>query len=83
MVGGVRPYSLEISAKGDVAVFTNQGGRPGDIDVINVVDLKAKPAHCRHYQCRADAGRRRDVERWRLRRRHGDERFEPCESGLQ
>ena len=26
MVGGVRPYSLEISSKGDVAVFTNQGG---------------------------------------------------------
>jgi DNA-binding beta-propeller fold protein YncE len=43
MVGGVRPYSLEISAKGDVAVFTNQGGGQGDIDVINVVDLKAKP----------------------------------------
>ena len=43
MVGGVRPYSLEISAKGDVAVSTNQGGGQGDIDVINVVDLKAKP----------------------------------------
>jgi len=42
MVGGVRPYSLEISAKGDVAVFTNQGGGQGDIDV-HVVDLKAKP----------------------------------------
>ena len=43
MVGGVRPYSLEISAKGDVAVFTNQGGGQGDIDVISVVDLKTKP----------------------------------------
>jgi DNA-binding beta-propeller fold protein YncE len=43
MVGGVRPYSLEISSKGDVAVFTNQGGGQGDIDVINVIDLKAKP----------------------------------------
>jgi len=45
MVGGVRPYSLEISAKGDVAVFTNQGGGQGDIDVISVVDLKTKPPH--------------------------------------
>src|SRR5215831_18193049 len=43
MVGGVRPYSLEIGPKGDVAVFSNQGGGQGDIDVINVIDLKAKP----------------------------------------
>lgn len=43
MVGGYRPYSLEISAKGDVAVFGNQGGGQGDADVINVVDLKANP----------------------------------------
>ena len=43
MVGGVRPYSLEISSSGDVAVFSNQGGGQGDIDVINVIDLKAKP----------------------------------------
>jgi hypothetical protein len=43
MVGGIRPYSIEISAKGDVAVFTDQGGGQGDIDVINVIDLKAKP----------------------------------------
>ena len=43
MVGGVRPYSLDISSKGDVAVFSDQGGGQGDIDVINVIDLKAKP----------------------------------------
>lgn len=43
MVGGIRPYSLEISPKGDVAVFGNQGGGQGDIDVINVVDLKMNP----------------------------------------
>src|SRR5262249_15881246 len=43
MVGGVRPYRLEIGPKGDVAVFRNQGGGQGDIDVINVIDLKAKP----------------------------------------
>ena len=43
IVEGVRQYSLEISPKGDVAVFSNQGGGQGDIDVINVIDLKAKP----------------------------------------
>ena len=43
MVGGFRPYSLEISPKGDVAVFGNQGGGQGDADVINVVDLKQTP----------------------------------------
>jgi len=43
MVGGVRPYSLEISSKGDVAVVSNQGGGQGDTDTITVIDLKAKP----------------------------------------
>ena len=43
MVGGIRPYSLEISARGDIAVFSDQGGGQGDIDVINVIDLKSKP----------------------------------------
>jgi DNA-binding beta-propeller fold protein YncE len=43
MVGGIRPYSLSISSKGDVAVFGNQGGGQGDADVINVVDLKQNP----------------------------------------
>lgn len=43
MVGGFRPYSMEISTKGDVAVFGNQGGGQGDLDVINVVDLKQNP----------------------------------------
>lgn len=43
MVGGIRPYSIDISSKGDVAVFVNQGGGQGDIDVINVIDLKMNP----------------------------------------
>jgi len=43
MVGGIRPYSLAISPKGDVAVLTNQGGGQGDIDVITVIDLKQNP----------------------------------------
>jgi DNA-binding beta-propeller fold protein YncE len=43
MVGGYRPYSIEISAKGDVAVVGNQGGGQGDADVLNVIDLRANP----------------------------------------
>jgi DNA-binding beta-propeller fold protein YncE len=43
MMGGIRPYSLEISPKGDVAVVSNQGGGQGDNDVITVIDLKAQP----------------------------------------
>jgi DNA-binding beta-propeller fold protein YncE len=43
MVGGIRPYSLAISSKGDVAVFGNQGGGQGDTDIINVIDLKQNP----------------------------------------
>jgi len=43
MVGGYRPYSIEVSPRGDIAVFGNQGGGQGDADVINVVDLQAKP----------------------------------------
>lgn len=45
MTGAFRPYSLEISPKGDMAVFGNQGGGTGDDDVINVVDLKSNPPH--------------------------------------
>jgi DNA-binding beta-propeller fold protein YncE len=43
MVGGYRPYSMDISAKGDVAVIANEGGGTGDADAINIVDLKSKP----------------------------------------
>ncbi len=43
MTGGFRPYSIEVSPKGDIAVFGNQGGGTGDNDVINVVDLKSNP----------------------------------------
>jgi DNA-binding beta-propeller fold protein YncE len=43
MSGGIRPYSLSISPKGDVAVFGNQGGGQGDTDIINVIDLKQNP----------------------------------------
>jgi DNA-binding beta-propeller fold protein YncE len=43
MVAGIRPYSIAISPKGDVAVLTNQGGGQGDTDIISVIDLKRSP----------------------------------------
>src|SRR5262245_20548980 len=43
MVGGYRPYGIEISPKGDVAVTGNQGGSQGDADTITVIDMKANP----------------------------------------
>jgi DNA-binding beta-propeller fold protein YncE len=43
MVAGIRPYSISISSKGDVAVLTNQGGGQGDTDIVSLIDLKQKP----------------------------------------
>jgi DNA-binding beta-propeller fold protein YncE len=43
MVGGYRPYGIEISAKGDIAVVGNQGGGQGDADTVTIIDLKASP----------------------------------------
>jgi YVTN family beta-propeller protein len=43
MVAGIRPYSISISSKGDLAVLTNQGGGQGDTDIISVIDLKKNP----------------------------------------
>jgi DNA-binding beta-propeller fold protein YncE len=42
MTGGFRPYPIEISPKGDVAVVGNQGGGAGDVDTINVIDMRGK-----------------------------------------
>ena len=43
LVAGIRPYSISISSRGDVAVLTNQGGGQGDTDIISVIDLKKNP----------------------------------------
>ena len=43
MVGGYRPYGIEISARGDIAVVGNQGGGQGDADTVSLIDLKANP----------------------------------------
>ena len=43
MNAGLRPYSLEVSRKGDVAVVGNIGIGQGDADTISLIDLKANP----------------------------------------
>jgi DNA-binding beta-propeller fold protein YncE len=48
MTGGIGPYALQISPKGDVAVVGNTGGNTGDIDTINVIDLKGKAPRIVH-----------------------------------
>ena len=42
MTGGYRPYAVQVSPKGDIAVIGNQGANAGDIMPVNVVDLKGK-----------------------------------------
>jgi DNA-binding beta-propeller fold protein YncE len=45
MRAGIRPYGLDISSRGDIAVVANIGvSGSGDADTISVIDLKAKPA---------------------------------------
>jgi len=48
MVGGYEPYAIQVSPKGDIAVVGNQGGNTGDIDTINVIDLKGKAPRIVH-----------------------------------
>ena len=42
LTGGHRPYAVQVSPKGDIAVIGNQGANAGDIMPVNVVDLKGK-----------------------------------------
>jgi DNA-binding beta-propeller fold protein YncE len=42
---GLRPYGIDITAKGDAAVVANIGLGAGDLDTISVIDLKAKVPH--------------------------------------
>jgi DNA-binding beta-propeller fold protein YncE len=43
MNAGLRPYGLDISSAGDVAVVANIGRGQGDADTISVIDMKASP----------------------------------------
>ena len=40
---GLRPYSMEISSKGDYAIVGNIGIGQGDADTISLIDLRANP----------------------------------------
>ena len=42
MTGGFRPYAIEVSPKGDIAVVGNQGANAGDIMPVHVIDLTGK-----------------------------------------
>jgi len=48
MTGGYQPYAIQVSPRGDVAVVGNSGGNTGDIDTINVIDLKGKAPRIVH-----------------------------------
>ena len=43
IAAGLRPYGLDIGAKGEVAVVANVGVGMGDADTISVIDLKLDP----------------------------------------
>jgi DNA-binding beta-propeller fold protein YncE len=40
---GIRPYSIEMSPSGDIAVVGNVGTGSGDADTVSVIDMKASP----------------------------------------
>ncbi|MFL5006409.1 MAG: YncE family protein [Microvirga sp.] len=41
---GLRPYQIDTTGNGDVAIVANIGIGGGDADTISVIDLKAKPS---------------------------------------
>ena len=43
MNAGLRPYGMDISKGGEVAVVANIGRSGGDADTVSVIDLKATP----------------------------------------
>ena len=43
MHAGLRPYPLDISSRGDVAVIANIGIGAGDADTASLIDLRAQP----------------------------------------
>jgi DNA-binding beta-propeller fold protein YncE len=42
MTGGFRPYAVDFSSKGDIAVVGYQGANAGDIMPVSVIDVKGK-----------------------------------------
>ena len=81
--GGFRPYSMEISTKGDVAVFGNQGGGQGEPTSSTWSTSSRPAAHRRHDLGRADTGRREHVAGRGVRRHNGDERLAAAEGRIR
>lgn len=48
LVGGIRPYAIQITPKGDAAIVGFQGGGQGDVDGISVIDLTGKAPRIVH-----------------------------------
>jgi DNA-binding beta-propeller fold protein YncE len=42
LTGGFRPYAIQVSPKGDIALVGNQGANSGDIVAVHVIDLTGK-----------------------------------------
>jgi DNA-binding beta-propeller fold protein YncE len=40
---GLRPYGIDVSSRGDIAVVANIGLGTGDADTISIIDVQAKP----------------------------------------
>ena len=40
---GLRPYGIDVSSKGDVAVVANIGAGQGDTDTVSLIDVRAQP----------------------------------------
>ena len=81
MTGGHRPYAIEVSPKGDIAVVGNQGANAGDIMPVNVIDLSGKAAaHRQHRGCWAIHRRPGVLRRWQV---SGGDSAERLESGAE
>lgn len=42
LYAGLRPYGIDISVRGDIAVVANLGLQAGDADTISIIDMRAK-----------------------------------------
>lgn len=43
LYAGLRPYTLDVGAKGEVAAVANAGRGQGDNDTVSIIDLKSSP----------------------------------------
>ena len=76
----LRPYQIDTTGNGDVAVVGNVGMGSGDADSISLIDMRAKPIRVATTMSRgANPGRPEDVARRRLCRGYRDERLQQAE----